>query len=143
MTAMARRTAVLLLAGLLMVPQAQAGQETPKSFKYAAWGVIVGGAALFVNKEADRWRTSSDDLRREGDRIFAAREDKYGLTYQERAAADWHNADGLRTHANDLKGVAIGLGVVSAAFFGVGVYFGARGVVVKKSFRFGGSHEEK
>lgn len=127
---------ILLVSTVASASCAASPSDTPRWYSWLARGVLVGGTGLMMNREARRWQLQSDDARREGDRIFVLKENRFGLTYQQRADAQWHTAGEIRHHAKRLHSIAIGLGAVGVTCLGIGVAYGSGELVVRKSVRF-------
>jgi hypothetical protein len=133
---MTMKKLIAVLLGIMTATSPCSAAETPRWYKWASAGIIVGATSLFLNKEASRWNLHARSEQSEGDRIFAEQENKYGQSYQARAQDRWGEARGLKNHGRQLKSVAIGLAVISVTSLGLGVTYGAQGLMVKKSVRF-------
>ena len=132
---MKKLIAIILGMALSGAPCA-ASERTPKWFGWTMSGLAVGAGALYVAKDAHRWRRNAIEDGKEGDRIWAAQENKYGLTYQERATSLWNERSRRLRTANHIKSAAVILGAVSVSCLGVGVTYGVAGLRVQKSVKF-------
>lgn len=138
-----RRPLMIVLAATLTAQPCLAG-GVPKWIKWAALGLVAGGAAASMAYEAkqaaraadqDRaraayeatWSTASTGLR--------ARADD-GMTDAMRAQPFRDSAERHERRARTLRAGALGLAAVSLGTAGFAVSVGRREVVLRKSIRF-------